>query len=337
MARFRLNEERENLFALYQVIHPVVLSNLVGTEISDLEQEVSLGGKKVDICGWAEEIKQKVYVEVQLIPADNRHLEKVKEIINEIEQGIVIWEALSFVRREHLIEEVIEFAKGLKKPVDVLFVKINPDVVPILEQLAELYPLDVIPSLSRLSMVSEPLRRIREYKGREEQREGQLIRQKGIIEPYIHEPIVLSTRLVANLCVVEKIRQEIWYYPGAYRAKSRLDTNAITFGAGDGNTFEISIRDTYSRVKLRIASKNKNTFTQIKLKKTIFEDRIGYKLNFREKGSSSIVDSSVSSFERPRNEVVDEIVELFKRFVDIFTEYLYELHKFNKVEGAVMD
>ena len=335
MARFRLNEERENLFALYQVLHPEVLSNLVGTEIFGLEQEVSLAGKKVDISGWAEEIKQKVYVEVQLIPADNRHLEKVKEIINDIDKGIAIWEALSFIRREYLIEEVIEFAKVLNKPVKVLFVEINPAVIPTLGQLAGLYPLDVIPSLSRLSMVGEPLKRIREYMNSGVLTEINGVQGSGqqcIFKPYSLEPI--TSRLGANKYILQQIRDKIPYFPGGYRAKSRLDTNAIVFGAGNGNMFEISVRESYSHVKLRIPKTNTSTCVQLKKDKMMIENRIGYRIDFKEERTSYIVDVSIKSCGRRRTDVLDEVVQVFKAFVEFFTKYFYEMEKERKVVGV---
>lgn len=343
VARFKLNEERENLFSLYQVVFPELLSKLVGLKISRLEQEAPLEGKKLDIHGWAKEIKQDINVEVQLIPADVRHMEKVKGIIADIEQGIVIWEALSFGRQEYLINEVIKFARKLGKPIDIIFLEINPDVIPILKELTTLYPLEVVPNLSRLSMVREPLSKITVYKGSNVlgERQDNVVRQAhGLRQPNIHEPFrlestSLSTRLEANQYILKRIRERMLYYIGAYRAKSRMNTNALSFGTGNGNFFEISVRDSYSHVKLRIARKNQDIFNELKLKRAGLENEIGYRLNFKEELSSYLIDVSIlSSAKRPRIEVLDEVVEIFKRFVDLFTEYFYQKDNERKVVRA---
>lgn len=344
MARFKLSEERENLFSLYQLIHSSLLNNLVGSRIDGLEQEVLFKGKKIDICGRAEDIMQDIFVEVQLIPADRRHMDMIKTIISNINKGIVLWEALTFQRRQHLIADVIEFAEEQKKPVDILFAEINPEVIPLLEQMTTLYPLDVIPNLGRLSEVGEPLRIVKEYRGsnilgeRQDDVVGQVqgLRQKDIHEPIRLGPVSLSTRLGANQYVLREIREKTMpYFPGAYRAKSRMDTNAITFGAGDSNTFEISIRDSYSRVKFRIARKNQDVFKDLKLKRAVLESKIGYRLNFKEELSSYVIDVSIlSSSKRLRTEVLDEVIEVFKRFVDFFTQYFYILDRGNKIVDA---
>lgn len=336
MPRFRMDEERENIFSLYQAVHAEGLSKIVGARVFELEQEVPLGGKKVDICGWAEDLKQNIYVEVQLKPADNKHMETVKQIISNIDQGIVIWEALSFVRREHLVKEVEEHARWLKKPIDVFFIKINPDVIPVLGQLTLLHPLEIVPNLNRLSEVREPFEMIAECRGRNllagEQDDGLVAvndsRQQGILGP-----VTLSTRLGANQYILMQIRKKMSYYPGAYRAKSRLNTNAITFGVGNGNLFEISIRDAFSHVKLRIPNKNTNTWVQLRMDKIMIEHRIGHRINFKEGRTSYIVDAPVKSFGLMRTEVLDEAVEIFKRFVDFFTEYLYLKVDDKKVAG----
>jgi len=344
MPRFQLNEERENLFSLYQVVHPEVLSKIVGSRVFGLEQEVPLGGMKVDICGWAEGSNQNIYGEIQLIPADARHKEKIMKILTDIARGIVVWQALSFEKREHLIEEVKDFAKGLKRPIDILFVEINPNLFPFLENLKLFYSLDVISNLSLLSEVNEPFKKIAEYRGRdlfgEEEQDGTLEAVNGsqgqvVHEPLQHEPKSLSTRLGANIYILEEIRKKMAYYPGAYRAKSRLDTNAITFGAGNGNTFEISIRDNYSHVKLRIQKKNISTWMHVKMDKLIIENRIEYRINFKEERTSYIVDVPIlSSAKRPRIEVLDEMVQVFKVFVEFFTKYFYEMEPERKVVGA---
>lgn len=342
VARFKLNEERENLFSLYQVVYPEVLSKLVGSRIHGLEQEVPLRGKKVDIGGWAKDIKQDIYVEVQLIPADIRHMESVKKIISEIDKGIVIWEALSFDRRENLVNEVIRFSKNFGKDVDLLFVEINSDVILILERLVLLHPFEVVPNLGRLSEVRKPFKKIKEYKGidvievpGERQNNGvkavRSLWRRVLYEPFRHEPVSLSARLGANQYVLMRIREKMPFFLGAYRAKSRLDTNALTFGAGDGNIFEISIRDSYSRVKLRIARKNESVFTELRIKKTFFEDSMGYKINFRVERSSFLVDIPIQGFGRPREKVLDEVVEIFKMFVKLYIKWFYPRNRENNL------
>lgn len=338
MPRFKLSEERENLFSLYQVVYPYVLSTLVGAKVFELEQEVPLNGKKVDIYACTGKINENIYVEIQLITADVRHMEKVKEIITDIEQGIVVWEALSFQGREHLVKEVVELVRWLNKPVDILFVEVNSDVIPFLDELKTLYPLDVIPNLNRLSEVREPFGMIAEYRGRNilggDQDDG-LEAVNGSRQQGILEPVTISTRLGANKYILERIRKILPFYPGGYRAKSRLDTNALTFGAGNGNTFEICIRDSYSHVKLRIPKKNGRTCVQVKMDKMMIENRVGYGIYLREERSSYILDVPIlSSAKRPRIDVLDEVVEVFKRFVTTFTQYFYCMEEEEKVVGA---
>ncbi|AFM41045.1 hypothetical protein Desaci_2072 [Desulfosporosinus acidiphilus SJ4] len=331
MPRFRLDEEKENLFSLYQSIHSSLLNNIVGSKIDELEQEVPFKGKKIDICGWADKINQNLFVEVQLIPADMRHMDMVKTIISNINKGIIVWEALTFAKREHLIEEVVEFIKSQKKPVNVLFAVVNPEVIPVLEQLSMLYPLNVIPNLGRLSQVKEPLKIIARYNGKGNGEKHQGLWQQNICKPFQLEPESLSTRLGSNLYLIKKIRKDMWYYPPVYRAKSRLDTNAIVYGAGNGNIYEISIRDAYSHLKLRIPRKNSDTFKELKTRKENIENVIGYAVNFREKISSFILDIPILTFGRPRTEVLDEIVQLFERFVRYFTSFFDEKEKERKV------
>lgn len=335
MPRFRLDEERENIFSLYQVLFPEILSSLIGTSIKHLIQEVPLNRRKIDVYGWAEEINENIFVEIQFGKADNRHLEKVKEIINDIETGIVIWESSSFAGREHFIEEVMKLVKGLEKSADVLFVEINPDVIPILEQLASLYPLDLISNLHLLTKVIEPLKIIAKYEGTGaggEYKEAHGLRQQELIQL---ETRPLSTRLGANKYILRSIRKKMWYYPASYRGKSRMDTNALVFGAGNGNMFEISIRDSFSHVKLRIPNKNVSTCVQVKMDKMMIEKRIGYRINFKEERTSYIVDVPIlSSAKRPRIEVLDEVVLVFKAFVEFFTKYFFEMESERKIVGA---
>jgi hypothetical protein len=333
-----MDEEKENIFSLYQVVHPDVLSKIVGARVFGLEQEVPLNGKKVDIYACTGKLNRNIFVEIQLIPADVRHMEKVKGIITDIEQGIVIWEALSFQGREHLVKEVVELVRWLNKPVDVLFAEVNSDVIPVLEELKTLYPLDVISNLNRLSEVREPFEKIAECRGRnllEGDQYDDIEAVNGSQQQGILEPVTIFTRLGANKYILQQIRNKIPHFPGGYRAKSRLDTNALTFGAGNGNMFEISIRDSYSHVKFRIQKKNTSTCVQVRKDKMLIENCIGYRINFREERSSYIFDAPVlSSATRPRIDALDEVIEVFKRFVTTFTQYFYSMEKEKKVVGA---
>jgi len=321
-------------------VNTEVLSNLLGKRIKNLTQEVPHMKKKIDICGTSEgSVKNNIFVEVQLIPADLRHMDTVKKILNDVDQGIVVWEALTFYKRQHLIEEILLYAKGLSKPVDFIVAEINPKVIPVLEELILLFPLDVVPNLNRLAKVREPLKVIAQYKGRDlsggKEQDGS-IEAHSLIRQGILEPVALTSRLGANTYVLEKIRTEMPYYTGGYRAKSRLDTNAIAFGAGDGNAFEISVRaNNYSHIKLRIARKNESTFVKINRKKIMFENMLGYKINFKEERSSYIIDTPILGFGRPMTEVLDEVVEVFKRFVNSFTEYFYRREEKRKRVGAM--
>lgn len=332
MPRFRLDEERENIFSLYQVLFPELLSSLIGTSIKHLIQEFPLNNRKIDVYGMAGGTNEDVFVEIQLGKADSRHLEKIKGIIDDIEKGSVIWEASSFAGREYFIDEVIEFAKRLNKQLDIFFVQISPSVIPILQELASVYPLDLVTNIPLLTQVRESLKKVREYRNRgdlTEINEAQGSGQLSILGPYFPEPI--TSRLGANKYILQQIRNKIPHFPGGYRAKSRLDTNALTFGAGHGNIYEISIRDAFSHVKLRIPKKNISTCVQVRQDKILIENRIEYGIYLREERTSYIVDVPVKSCGRPRTEVLDEVVAIFKRFVEFFTSYLFELEKERKV------
>ena len=146
---------KEAILGLYLKERPQIISEVLGFEVHHIALEQKHGAYHVDLKAVDKKRRIPVMFEFQLGKANKSYLNRIKSMLNKTPEGVIVWVAGSFGE-----EMIIELRKWLplKQPsyVDFYAISLNSEVIPILEQLNELYKLEIYDNLHLLDDI-EPM------------------------------------------------------------------------------------------------------------------------------------------------------------------------------------
>lgn len=317
--------EKEFIFTLYQKENIHILEKTINLNLKEivLEKKFDIldGGNmkgneflKLDMYGVESKLNVDVYVENVLLKSDNSHLERLLRLIQQIDKGIIIYQAMEFMDKDiqRLKEEVVH----LRKDINLYFVKINPEFNQYLEYLnSKIHKLKVYENLDMLNKISEPI---------------QLLHDNSIIQP-IHgdfrlgrkDNLDFSMRQNVNDYLLKQLQLHVPYFFPFQKRKSNIDKNCIMqFGAGkSGVSLAISPESRgKALVELRFKEKSPVIYYAIKEKEEKAKERIGEKLKFMD--NDHIIAFHFNPYSNVE-ETIESLVEIAERFIQAFSNYTY--------------
>lgn len=146
---------KEAILGLYLKERPKIISEVLGFEVHHLALEQKHGAYHVDVKAVDKKRRIPILFELQVTPANKAYLNRVKKMITSTQEGVVVWIAHSF--DEGILNE-LQFWLNEKQPTytDFYAISLNEDTITILQQLNDMYKLDIYDNLHLLGEV-EPL------------------------------------------------------------------------------------------------------------------------------------------------------------------------------------
>lgn len=149
--------QKEFILSIYLMKHKEVLESVLGLEIEQIELEKSSGGTRVDLYGINPIRKLEVFVENQVTPSDEKHLnENLFNLIYGCQEGIIVWIAKSF-KMEHLHKVKSFLVRNRKKFVNFYAFELNEEAIMQIEQLNRGHKHEVIARLNQVHQVNGPV------------------------------------------------------------------------------------------------------------------------------------------------------------------------------------
>lgn len=146
---------KEAILGIYLKERPQIISEVLGFEVHHIALEQKHGAYHVDVKAVDKKRRIPLLFELQVTPANKAYLNRVKKMITSIQEGVVIWVAREF--DEEMIIELREWLL-LNQPsyVDFFAIAINQNALPTLQQLNDMYKLEIYDNLHLLDEV-EPM------------------------------------------------------------------------------------------------------------------------------------------------------------------------------------
>ncbi|MCM3317327.1 hypothetical protein M3603_11790 [Rummeliibacillus stabekisii] len=307
--------ESEFIFSLGLKNNKELLEKVLGLELVEAKLEKNYPGVeekfKIDIYAVEKNSNNPVFVENVLTTSDDYHQETLLKLINHIQTGIIVYQALDF-KKEH-VRELRNAVKG--KAINLYFVKINISVIDFCRILnSRVHKLKIFNYLYMFNKIPNSL---------------ELLTELNIIKPLkeyiapVEEKVRNMERYEINTYLMNKLRSKIPYYFSFQREKSNIDIiPTLKFGAGKADTsLNISVSSKrMAFVELSFAKNSRKIYHMIKVKEEIARKIIGkdlefvdkkHKITFRFKPSENLT------------ETVDSLVAIVEKFIQAFANYTY--------------
>lgn len=146
---------KEAILGLYFKERAHLLAETLGFEVHYIALEQKHGAYHVDLKAVDKKRRIPVVFELQLTPANKSYLKRVMEMIVTNPEAVVVWVARSF--DEAIVKELQLWLKQNQPTyVDFYAIALNSEAMPILQQLNDMYKVEIYDNLHLLDEV-EPL------------------------------------------------------------------------------------------------------------------------------------------------------------------------------------
>jgi hypothetical protein len=304
--------EREFIFTLSQFENPQIIEKELNLKLAGLELETKFAGLKIDMYGLEQDSGVEVFVENVLLKSDYSHQYRLLKLIEEIDKGIIIYQALAF--KDKHVKQLRDKILNLGKEINLYFVKINPELFQWIDLLnSQTHKLKVYENLYVLKQVLKPI---------------QLQKDISIIRPIKGDKIIkekvdwdFTNREDVNNYLLEQLRLRIPYFMPFQRRKSNVNSlRSISHGFGkSGVSLVLSVEDMYNRsfVKLTFREFSPPIYFNIKKKEEQAREVIGEELEFLD--DKHTISYSFKSKGINVEETVDRLVEVAEKFIQGFS------------------
>lgn len=303
--------EREFIFSLFEKEHPNILEKELNLKLAGLELEPKYLGLKLDMYGIEQDLGVEVFVENVLLKSDNSHQLRLLKLIEEIDKGIIIYQALGF--HEKHVKQLREAVLSTNKEINLFFVKINSELLNPLDVLnCQTHKLKVYQNLDILKKVPTPVELLEEIS---------IIR--SIKGSKVHNEKIerdFTKREDVNNYLLKRLKESIPYFLPFQRCKCNLDTRVISCGFGkSGVSLMLTVEDMYRRafVKLRFTEFSPPIYYKIKTREEKAREIIGEELEFLD--NKHTISYSFKSKGKNVEETVDRLVEVAEKFIQGFS------------------
>lgn len=255
-------------------------------------------------------------VESVLARSNGAHQEAVLRLIDYLDAGRVVYQALSF--QDKHVTDLRKVVETSDKPICLYLIEIGEGVLKPIEELDGLNKLDVWDSLSLVDSVPQPLRLV-----------------EKVESPQFHgiQPVPIPDgiydysvcREALNQFMIKEFERCIPEFFPFHRGKSRLENRVVTFGAGAGDLmYHCSACDSrgYGFVELRFGNRS-DLYNLIVSKPRLLEAKIDKRVYVRDNTVGVQFRASSDPMANVR-----EIVRIFRVFIANVSRPLFDLLSF---------
>lgn len=310
---------KEYLFSLYSAkLNPANLEETLKVKFDNTVLEKWYGGRRVDISAL-DKNGTNVLIDWCLKPFDEEHYIQIKRLISIVPReykSLIVAGATSFKNESYvteLMQEVISENKNMK----LVFLEINSDVMPILQEVNNMDCLEQIENLSKLNSINKHFKTVMEIKNHNNNED---ISAK-VIE---HNNYDYKQRLLYD--ILKRLREDSPHI-NLYKYK-KLSGNSFFIGAGMS---EITYKITWDRRNRLVCEaaftnkKGKEVYYKLLEKKADIDNYMDYMINWNDNPLK------IFTYINPLSYVGNE-ERMIKYFCRIVRKYIYGLHKFIIVE-----
>jgi hypothetical protein len=305
--------DKERTFTFYQKFKNDVMSDVLGFKFENIKLEKPFGKNKVDLFAIDPNRKLEIYVENQMTPSDDAHLNKVINLINGTNEGIIVWMSLRFNER-HLNSIEKELKRNKQKYIDFYAVTIAPNVVDYVAWLDRQFKIHILNNLGIINQVKNPMKVV--YK------------LEQIPKTFVGNAFVGNRNYnfdrIEDLreYILEKLQEKIPYFPNLhYGKRTNKYGKSIYIGAGKaGLTYIISVKNGNEKavVELHFDKSEANLFKAFVLHKDSMQLQIHPTIKFRER--------KIGVYFEPfqdLNDTIDLIADILDKMIKYFSPYTY--------------
>ena len=149
--------DKERTFTFFQKYKKEIMTDVLGFEMDSIKLEKPFGKSKIDLFAIDPTRRLEIFMENQITPSDETHLNKIINLINGMNEGIIVWVALRF-NQDHLLMVEEEIKRSKHKYVDFYAVEISSDVLDHVAMLDKQFKMHVLNNLGIISRVEEPVK-----------------------------------------------------------------------------------------------------------------------------------------------------------------------------------
>ncbi|MEK4801047.1 hypothetical protein MHI02_05740 [Oceanobacillus sp. FSL K6-0118] len=309
--------KKETIFTLWLKENPEVLQEIIGLSIEKMRMEYNNGSQRVDLHGVNRERKIDILVECQVTTADEDHLAKTKDLINNTAEGCVIWIASRF-RKNSLTKEIKELLQNSpRKYINFFALEINPDVIELTNLLNSKFELDVLENLELIQKIEQPLKLVDCYFQMPLTHIGKAF--IGEMQYDLNREDELKEYMLEQLC------KRMPYYLNFHSSKKHFQhSRVMQIGAGmDEVLYHCSARDTRNRafVEIRFGYSKSDLYEAFKDKGELLRKEIHPLIQFNDNNRS--IGYYISSNTNDIRGIVHSLIEVFEKQIQFFSRYTY--------------
>ena len=306
---------KENILSIFLKENPQLLSDTLGFQVSNIILEQRHAHRNIDIRAVDSKRRIPIFIEVQLTKANTTYLSRMIEMIERYNESVIVWVAKSF-DDEILNELRMWFSSHQKEFVDFYALSLHEDAIGVLQKLNEMYSLDIYKNFHLLREMN-PLLNV------------ELVNLQihpshcGQINTNPTLPDFDRTEDVKR-AMLQVLRNKIPYFLNFhYDKKTNQNDRILTCGAGkSGIIYRCSARDVRNLafVELYFDKAEKDWYEAFKSIESELVDTIHQYLCFK-KRRIGVYFKPEESYEQ----TFEKIAGIFKRMIDGFSPYIYEV------------
>lgn len=215
---------KESIFSIYLKLHPQILQDTLGFRVDNITLEHRIAYNNIDIRGADSQRRIPVFIEVQLMKANKKYLNRIKEMVEKYNESVIVWIARAFDKK--VMNELRDWLSlHHKKFVDVYALSLHKDTTSVLKRLNEMHNLDVYENLHLLAELNPLLTVELENKQIHSQHCGQMNTNPPTIDYNRPEDV--------KRALLRKLRTRIPYFLNFhYDKKTNQNDRILTIGAG---------------------------------------------------------------------------------------------------------
>ncbi len=310
----RYGSNKEAIFCWALIKYPNILQDALQLKLANIELENRAGGKKTDISAVDSKRRLHILIEVQVTKSNDRYLERIKGMIEANQEAVIVWIANEFV--DNHVKQIEEWLRVKnKRYIDFYALQIDPQVMPLLIELNDLYKLAIYDELYKIREIENVITSYHTMKQIPDNYIGQ-----AQIRKYEYNYSRIEDVKKALLCV---LRERMPYFLNFYyNKKAYIHDHILNVGAG------------LAGLNYRCAVKNRNGLAFVELyfdisKIDMYEKFQTLKKQMKERINSNItfVDRKIGIYFAPPEtyeKTFEVIAKLFERFLLFFSPYIYQ-------------
>ncbi|MEC1157831.1 hypothetical protein [Cytobacillus horneckiae] len=306
--------DKERTFTFFQKYKKEIMTDVLGFELDNIKLEKPFGKSKIDFFAVDPLRRVEVYIENQITPSDEVHLNKIVHLINGMNEGVVVWVALRF-HHDHLLVVEEELKRNKQKYVDFYAVEVSSDVIEYVSWLDKQFKMHILNNLGIISQVEEPVKLV--YKLEQ-------IPKTFVGNAYIGERIYDFNRIEdLRDYIMEKLQEKIRYFPNIHFEKrpSKYGRSIYTGAGKEGTTYILNVKSGSGMafVELHFDRSQEGLFNKFKLHLPSMQDQIHPDIQFKER--------KIGVYFKPLAELddtIDMVAVIFDRMLKYFSPYTYK-------------